>query len=129
MTNIHRRGFLLGLSGAGVAAAVPQEAPAQNPGSGKADAAVEAQTAVTDVTRRLARYNVGAKSQDPPAGAREEAEGTLLNWMGCALGGASHDTVEIAVSTFAPFSGPAKAGILGRRERLDILHGAMINGI
>src|SRR5262245_51351352 len=116
MTNIHRRGFLLGLSGAGVAAAVPQEAPAQNPGSGKADAAVETQTALTDVTRRLARYIVGAKAQDLPAGARKEAKRTLLNWVGCALGGSRHETVEIAVSTFAPFSGPAKASILGRRE-------------
>lgn len=52
-----------------------------------------------------------------------------MNWMGCALGGAQHDAVSIALATLQPFSGPPQATLLGRRERLDILHAALINGI
>ena len=40
-----------------------------------------------------------------------------------------HETVGIAISALAPFSGPAQASVLGRKERLDILHAALINGI
>jgi 2-methylcitrate dehydratase PrpD len=49
--------------------------------------------------------------------------------MGCAIGGSRHETVDIAVAALAPFSGPAQASLLGRRERLDILHATLINGI
>jgi 2-methylcitrate dehydratase PrpD len=86
-------------------------------------------TEATDVTRKLARYIVSAKPQDLTSAVRKEARRTLLNWMGCALGGSRHETVENALAALAPFSGPSKATILGRKERLDALHAAMINGI
>jgi 2-methylcitrate dehydratase PrpD len=82
-----------------------------------------------DVTRKLARYIVTAKSSDVPLSAKKEAARTLLNWVGCTLGGSRHETVGIALSALSQFSGPAQAGILGRKERLDILHAALINGI
>ncbi len=82
-----------------------------------------------DVTRTLARYIVSAKPSDLPASVRKEASRTLLNWVGCTLGGSRHETVDIAISAMALFSGPAQASILGRKERLDILNAALINGI
>ena len=82
-----------------------------------------------DVTRTLARHIVSAKPSDLPAPVRKEAARTLLNWVGCSVGGSRHETVGIAISALAPFSGPAQASILGRKERLDILHAALINGI
>ncbi len=82
-----------------------------------------------DVTRRLAQYVVGAKATDLPVAVRKEARRTLLNYIGCAVGGSAHETVDIAVRALAPFSGPARASLLGRRERFDILHAALINGI
>src|SRR6185369_15597519 len=85
--------------------------------------------AAKDVTRTLARYIVSAKPADLSAAMRKEAARTLLNWVGCAVGGSRHETVGIAVSALAPFSGPAQASILGRKERLDILNAALINGI
>ena len=85
--------------------------------------------AAKDVTRTLARYIVSAKPGDLPASVRREAARTLLNWVGCTLGGSRHETVDIAISAMAPFSGPAQASILGRKERLDILNAALINGI
>src|SRR5205814_3424530 len=83
----------------------------------------------TGVTRTLARYVVSTKFADLPPAVCKEAARTLLNWVGCTVGGSHHETVDIAVSALAPFSGPAQAGILGRKERFDILHAALINGI
>jgi 2-methylcitrate dehydratase PrpD len=85
--------------------------------------------AAKDITRILARYIVSTKPADLPAPVRKEAARTLLNWVGCALGGSRHETVGIAISAIAPFSGPGQASILGRKERLDILNSALINGI
>jgi len=54
---------------------------------------------------------------------------TLLNWVGVAIGGSHHQTVDIAVSALSPFSGPAQASLFGRRERFDIMNAAFINGV
>ena len=82
-----------------------------------------------DVTRTLARYVVNARWEDVPGPVRKEAARTFLNWVGCAVGGSHHETLDAAIGALAPFSGPAQASILGRKERLDILHAALMNGI
>ena len=84
---------------------------------------------VPDVTRCLAQHIVSAKPEDLPENVRKEAARTLLNWAGCAIGGARHATVDIALAALSPFSGPAQASILGRHERLDVLNAALMNGI
>jgi 2-methylcitrate dehydratase PrpD len=61
-----------------------------------------------DVTRTLAHYLVTAQYDDLPANVRKEGVRTLLNWVGVAIGGSHHQTVDIAVSALAPFSGPAR---------------------
>src|SRR6266436_4601972 len=115
MTNINRRFFLLASGGLSLSPFVPQNTTNS--------------VVANDVTRRLARYVVSAKYADLPAAVRKEAKRTLLNWVGCTVGGSRHETVGIAVSALAPFSGPAQASILGRRERFDIMNAALINGI
>ncbi len=82
-----------------------------------------------DVTRKLARYVVSAGASDVPKAVRQEARRTLLNWVGCAVGGSRHQTVDIAIAALSAFSGPAQASVLGRKERLDVLHAALMNGI
>jgi 2-methylcitrate dehydratase PrpD len=84
---------------------------------------------MTAVTRTLARYLVESRYADIPAAVKHEAARALLNWAGCAIGGSRHATVERALTALAEFSGPPQAGLLGRGERLDILHAALINGI
>ena len=103
-------------------AAFPQapESPSSTPAS---------QAPMTEVTRTLAHYLVTATYDDLPAKVRKEGARTLLNWVGVAIGGSRHQTVGIAVSALAPFSGPAQASLLGRRERFDIMNAAFINGV
>ena len=83
----------------------------------------------TDVTRTLARYVLSVRSDELPETVRKEARRRLLNWVGCTAGGSRHETVDVAVGALAPFSGPAQATLLGRRERFDILHASLLNGI
>ena len=82
-----------------------------------------------DITRTLARRLVEARYEEIPDAVRHEAARALLNWLGCAIGSARHETVESALAAVRPFSGPAQAQVLGRPERLDILHAALVNGI
>ena len=81
------------------------------------------------VTRALAHYLVTAGYEDLPADVSKEGVRTLLNWVGVAIGGSRHQTVDIAVAALTPFSGPAQASLLGRRERFDIMNAAFINGV
>ena len=122
---MNRRRFLrasaLATSAAGAVAAA---APPQSASAPKPDL-----TVAKDVTRRLARYVVSARPEDLPDSVRKEATRTLLNWVGCAVGGSRHETVDTAISALSPFSGPAQATILGRHERMDVLHAALMNGI
>ena len=82
-----------------------------------------------DVTRQLAEWVVGLNGRDIPQDVRREGLRTFVNWLGCAVGGARHETVDAALRAVTPFSGEAKATVLGRPERLDALHAALLNGI
>jgi 2-methylcitrate dehydratase PrpD len=86
-------------------------------------------TPPADVTRTLARWIVSARPSDTPAAVKKEATRTFLNYIGCAVGGSHHQTVDIAIAALKDFSGPAQATVLGRKERLDILHTSLMNGI
>ena len=79
--------------------------------------------------RELARYAVNAAHADIPAAASREAMRSLLNWIGCAVGGAHHPAVDKALAALAPFSASDQCTVLGRRERTDALHAALINGL
>ncbi|HTS24042.1 MAG TPA: MmgE/PrpD family protein [Casimicrobiaceae bacterium] len=79
-------------------------------------------------TAALARFVATARPGELPARVRHETRRALLNWLGCAIGASRHETVERMIAALAPFAGPPQATVLGRRERLDILHAALVNG-
>jgi 2-methylcitrate dehydratase PrpD len=84
---------------------------------------------MTEVTRLLAQYLVASRPDDVPAAVRREATRSFLNWLGCAVGGSAHPTLDIALDALRPFVGAPQATVLGRSERLDIFHAALLNGI
>lgn len=92
-------------------------------------AAASSTDSTDGVTRTLARYLVTARFEDTPVAVRHEATRTLVNFMGVAVGGSRHESVDAALAAIAPFSGAAQAQVLGRRERLDVMHAALLNGI
>ena len=83
----------------------------------------------TPVTAALARYVVHSQPSDVPAAVRQEARRSFLNWMGCAVGGSRHETVDRALAALAEFAGQPTTSLLGRPERLDALNASLINGM
>jgi 2-methylcitrate dehydratase PrpD len=131
MSPLDRRDFVRTLAAAGIAAQAPvgAQAPAGASGGEPKAAAARPPAPPPPVTQTLARFVVSARVEDVPKAVRDEAARTLLNWVGSALGGSHHETVDIAVSALAPFAGSAQASVLGRRERLDVMTTALLNGI
>jgi 2-methylcitrate dehydratase PrpD len=80
-------------------------------------------------TRDLAAYIVSARSESIPADVKHEAHRALLNYVGCAVGGAREPAVDIAIRALAPYSGAPTAQVLARPERFDPLHASLMNGI
>ncbi len=80
-------------------------------------------------TRTLATYIVESRPGDVPADVQHEARRALVNYVGCALGGAREPAVDIAIRALGPYAGPPTAAILGRPERMDPLHASLMNGI
>jgi 2-methylcitrate dehydratase PrpD len=81
------------------------------------------------VTAALAAYVADSSLEDIPADVQQEARRALLNYLGCALGGSVEPALDVAIATLAPYSGKPSAVVLGRRERFDALHAALLNGI
>lgn len=82
-----------------------------------------------EATAELARWIVDLDHTDIPGTVRREGVRTFVNWLGCAAGGATHETVDAALRAVGCFSGPGTSTVIGRDERLDALHAALINGI
>ncbi|MEC5293460.1 MmgE/PrpD family protein [Aurantimonas sp. C2-6-R+9] len=82
-----------------------------------------------EATAILADYVVNSEFHMLPQGVRSEAARSLLNWMGCAVGGSGHATVDRAIAALLPFAGQGQASLFGRIERVDALHAALMNGI
>ena len=80
-------------------------------------------------TQILSSYVLTTPLETIPQDVRHEARRAILNFVGCALGGAPDEAMDIAIRALGPFSGKPTASILGRAEKLDPLHASLMNGI
>ena len=80
-------------------------------------------------TKALASYILSSRLEEIPQDVRREAHRALLNYMGCALGGAPDVAVDNAIRAMQPYFGAPAARILGRTERADALHASLMNGV
>src|SRR3954452_723429 len=83
----------------------------------------------TRVTDALAQFVAASRWEDIPPEVRHEGVRGLLNVIGCALGGAHDEAMDIAVRVLAPFFGPPQATVIGRGERPDALNAAFLNAV
>src|SRR5450631_1376662 len=90
---------------------------------------VTADHAAPPVTRILAEFVSGHASRGWDASVENEAQRTLLNWVGCAIGASRHATIESALAAVQELTPSSQASILGRSERVDIAAAALLNGI
>ncbi len=81
------------------------------------------------VTQLLAQFVATHPSRGWSDAVDHEAHRTFLNWVGCAVGAAHHDTAQAALGAVQVLQPAAQASLLGRRERVDVASAALINGI
>jgi 2-methylcitrate dehydratase PrpD len=81
------------------------------------------------VTKALAQFVSGSQWEAIPPEVRQEGVRGLLNFFGCALGGAQDEAMGIAVKVLAPFFGPPQGIVIGRGERPDSLNAAFLNAV
>ena len=90
---------------------------------------VEADHNAPPVTQILARF----VSSHPPRGWSDavdhEAHRTFLNWAGCAIGAARHESAEAALAGVKMLEPAPQASILGRADKVDMASAALVNGI
>ncbi len=82
-----------------------------------------------NITAQLAQFIVESRWSEIPQPLRREAQRSILNHIGCALGSCRDEVVERALTVADRFSGPRVATVAGRPERLDILGAASINAM
>jgi 2-methylcitrate dehydratase PrpD len=84
------------------------------------------------VTRILAEFIVNHPSFANggwDASVQHEGERTFFNWLGCAVGAATHEAPSAALAAAMVLQPAPQATLLGRSERVDIANAALINGI
>ncbi len=80
------------------------------------------------VTAALAEFALTSRGENVPEAVRAEAVRTLLNWVGGCVGGADNPAIGSILAGLGPFMGAPRATVLGRAEKVDALHAALLNG-
>jgi 2-methylcitrate dehydratase PrpD len=81
------------------------------------------------VTRTLAKFVASHPSRGWSDAVDHEAHRTFLNWVGCAVGAAKHESVEAALAAVAMLEPAPQSSVLGRAEKVDMASAALVNGI
>ena len=81
------------------------------------------------ITRMLAKFVATHPSRGWSDAVDREAVRTLLNWLGCAVGAAHHDSVVSALAAVRMLQPAPQASVLGRGEKVDMASAALLNGI
>src|SRR5258706_4863571 len=81
------------------------------------------------VTKTLARLVDTHPSRGWSGAVDHEAPRTFLNWAGCAVGAARHESVAAALGAVNMLAPAPQSSILGRGEKVDMAGAALVNGI
>jgi 2-methylcitrate dehydratase PrpD len=80
------------------------------------------------LTKTLCAHLADARFEDLSPAARNEGRRGVLDWIGCALAGSGHPTVEKLIAVLEEAGGRPQARILGRNLRLGFLDAPLANG-
>jgi 2-methylcitrate dehydratase PrpD len=81
------------------------------------------------ITRILAKFVATHASRGWSDAVDHEAHRTFLNWLGCAVGAARHESANAALGAVAMLQPAPQSTILGRAEKVDMASAALVNGI
>ena len=90
---------------------------------------VEADTGAPPVTQILAKFVATHPSRGWSDAVDHEAHRTFLNWAGCAVGAAKHESAQATLGAVKMLQPAAQSSVLGRSEKVDMASAALVNGI
>src|SRR5258708_7802885 len=80
------------------------------------------------LTKTLCAHLAAAQFSDLSAAAQREARRGVLDWVGCALAGSRHKTIDTLLSVLQETGGRPQATVLGRSLKLGLLDAPLANG-
>jgi 2-methylcitrate dehydratase PrpD len=80
-------------------------------------------------TAALVEYVLASRLEAIPGQVQHEGKRALVNIVGCALGGADHPAMDMAIAALGPYAGKPTSAVIGRRERFDPLLASLLNGL
>jgi 2-methylcitrate dehydratase PrpD len=81
------------------------------------------------VTQILAKFVATHPTRGWSDAVDHEAHRTFVNWLGCAVGAATHEAAGAALAAARLLQPAAQASVLGRAEKVDMASAALLNGI
>ena len=93
------------------------------------DTNITADAKAPAATQILANFVATHPSRGWSDAVEHEAQRTLLNYFGCAIGASRHATLEAALAAVTELAPAPQATLYGRGERVDAASAAMLNGI
>src|SRR5262249_60812662 len=84
-------------------------------------------TAIT-LTKTLCAHLASARFSDLSAAAQREARRSVLDWVGCALAGSRHKTIDTLLAVLQEAGGRPQATVLGRELGLGLLDAPLAHG-
>src|SRR3954467_7705237 len=81
------------------------------------------------ITQILSQFVASHQSRGWSDAVEHEAHRTFLNWVGCAVGAARHESAEAALGAIRMLKPAAQSSVLGRGEKVDMASAALVNGI
>jgi 2-methylcitrate dehydratase PrpD len=90
---------------------------------------VAGDTHAPPITQILAKFVSSHPSRGWSDAVDHEAHRTFMNWVGCAIGAARHESVEAALGAVKMLDPAPQASVLGRADKVDMASAALVNGI
>ena len=79
-------------------------------------------------TATLCKFLSQRRAEDFPAEVRRAARRGLLDWIGCALAGSDHASLQPLLRVLTRISGQPAATVFGNRQKLGIMEASTANG-
>src|SRR5215467_6828148 len=81
-----------------------------------------------NTTKQFGDFLARFRFEDLSERAVHEARRGLIDWIGCALAGSNHPTIDKLLAVLAAISGKPQASVLGRKRKLGLMEAALANG-
>ncbi|MFL2687771.1 MAG: MmgE/PrpD family protein [Alphaproteobacteria bacterium] len=80
------------------------------------------------ITEKLAGYLADLQFEDLPGDVIHECRRGILDWLGCALAGSEHATLDTLTGVLGTISPNGGSTVIGRKMKLGLLEAAIANG-